>query len=435
MNLERGVGVPAAQARATAPTLDRMRGVLDLLGSPHLDVPTVHVTGTNGKTSMVRITAALLKSFGLKVGVYTSPNLVRINERMSILDPRYPDPDPAAGEISDARLDELLDTVARIEPHLAELPSFFEILTGAALYWFADEAVDVAVVEVGLGGTWDATNLIDAAVAAITNVSIDHVEYLGPTREEIAAEKAGIVKPTSALVLGETDRDLQRIFLDRHPRRAVVRPDDFDLVRSTLAVGGRVLELRTPLGAYRDVFLALHGAHQADNAATALTAAETFVDEAIPDEVVREAFAAVRSPGRLEVVGRHPLVLLDGAHNLAGAAALRAALDDEFTLAPEQHRTLVVGLLRGESSEMLAALGIDDVTHLVVCRPSSPRAQDPRALAKAAEGLGVDPDAIDVAESVQEALGLAMLRAPEDGQVVVTGSLYVVGEARSILVR
>jgi dihydrofolate synthase/folylpolyglutamate synthase len=143
----------------------------------------------------------------------------------------------------------------------------------------------------------------------------------------------------------------------------------------------------------------------------------------------------VRSPGRLEVVGRHPLVLLDGAHNLAGAAALRAALDDEFTLAPEQQRTLVVGLLREEPHEMLAALGIDDISHLVVCRAASPRAIDPHALAKAAESLGVDPEAIDIADSVSEALGMAMMRIPEDGQVVITGSLYVVGEARSILVR
>jgi dihydrofolate synthase / folylpolyglutamate synthase len=436
INLERGVGVPADVARATAPTLDRMRALIELLGSPQLDIAAIHLTGTNGKTSTARITAALLRAFGLKVGTYTSPNLERINDRMSILDPRSSDSTVASAEVTDARLDQLLDTIARVEPHLAEPPSYFEILTAAALYWFADEAVDVAVLEVGLGGTWDATNVVDGRIAVITNIAVDHVEYLGPTRESIATDKAGIVKPDSLVVLDETDRDLQDIFRARPSRGAIVRPDDFDVTRNVLAVGGRVIDCRTPRATYEDVFLALHGAHQADNAATALAAAEAFVDERIPDEVVGEAFASVTSPGRLEVVGHRPLVLLDGAHNVAGAEALRAALDEEFTRAPDQPRTLVFGQLGGHAHprEMLSAVGIDDVTHLVVCRPASPRAHDPAVVAKAAEELGFDADRIDVADTVREGVGLALLRAPDDAQVVVTGSLYVVGEARSMLV-
>lgn len=437
VNLERGIGRPAHVARAEAPTLDRMRALLELLGSPQLDVPTVHLTGTNGKTSTARIATALLRSFGLKVGTYTSPNLERINDRMSIVDPRDPGRRDADDEVSDARLDDLLETIRRVEPHMAEPPSYFEILTAAALYWFADEAVDVAVVEVGLGGTWDATNLVESQVAVITNIAVDHVEYLGPTRESIAADKAGIVKPSSVLVLDETDPDLQQIFLARPARGAVLRPRDFDVTRNVLAVGGRLIDCRTPRARYDEVFLSLHGAHQGDNAATAIAAAEAFVDEALPDDVVREALASVTSPGRLEVVGRAPLVLLDGAHNVAGAEALRRALDEEFTRGPEQARTLVFGHLQGHATaeDMLSAVGIDDVTHLVTCPPQSPRALDPHEIARAAVRLGFDEDNIDVADSVREAIGTALLRAPDDGQVVVTGSLYVVAEARSMLVR
>lgn len=436
INLERGIGIPATVARATTPTLDRMHGLLQLLGSPQLDVAAIHVTGTNGKTSTARILATLLRSFGLKVGTYTSPNLERVNDRMSILDPRAPDIEGAAADIADARLDELLETVRRVEPHLPEPPSYFEILTAAALYWFADEAVDVAVVEVGLGGTWDATNVVDGRVSVITNVAIDHVEYLGPTRESIATEKAGIIKPGSIAIVGEPDPELQAVFGARAHRAARYRPRDFDVERNQLAIGGRLLDVRTPHASHTDLFLALHGAHQADNAATALAAAEAFVDEPIPDAVVREAFATVASPGRLEIVGRQPVVLLDGAHNVAGAVALRVALDEEFTLGPDQARTLVVGLLREKDPhEMLTALGIDDVTHLVVCPPASPRAHDPHDLARAAIELGFDEMHVDVTDSVREAIGTALLHAPADGQVIVTGSLYVVGAARSILVK
>jgi dihydrofolate synthase/folylpolyglutamate synthase len=313
-------------------------------------------------------------------------------------------------------------------------PSYFEILTGAAYRWFADLAVQAAVVEVGVGGTWDATNAIDAAVAVVTNVSVDHVEYLGPTRESIAAEKAGIVKPGSTLVLGETDPDLTGYFVERGPDVIIRRDRDFGVRANAAAVGGRVLDLYTPEMSYHDLFLPLHGAHQADNAAIALATVEAFAEAPVPEEVVTAAFARVRSPGRLEVVGRRPLVLLDGAHNVAGAEALRAALREEF--ASEAPRTLVVGLLREkEPHEMLAAVGVDDASLLVCCRPPSPRALDPAIVAKAATELGVPESRIEVVDGVPEAVGTALLATPEDGQVIVTGSLYTVGAARAILVR
>ncbi len=423
VNLEAGIGRPASTRRATAPTLARIEEVLALLGSPQQEFPAIHLTGTNGKTSASRMISSLLESLGLSVGRYTSPNLETINERIAWNDEN----------ISDADLDDLLRLVALVEPSMREPLSYFEILTAAAFRWFADLAVDVAVVEVGVGGTWDATNVVDGRVAVVTNVAIDHVEYLGPTRESIASEKAGIVKAGSTLVLGETDRDLVPIFESRGPQRVLLRDRDFRVAAEELAVGGRVVDLSTPQASYTDIYLPLHGRHQADNASIALCAAEAFVGAPLAPQVVADGFAAVRSPGRLEVVGRHPLVLLDGAHNVAGAAALRAALDEEFRSGA---RTLVVGLLaEKEPHEMLTAVGLDDAAQLLCCRPPSPRALDPEAVAAAARELGFPEDRVETYDTVRDAIGAAILATPDDGQIVVTGSLYAVGAARAVLLK
>jgi dihydrofolate synthase / folylpolyglutamate synthase len=422
-NLETGVGVPARGGvgrRLLA--VERERPLMDLLGSPEGEYPVVHLTGTNGKTSVARMIAALLEAAGLSVGSYTSPHLARVNERMVW-----------NGEpVPDDVLDDLLAAVAAVEDLLPDAPSYFEILTAAALRWFGDIAVDVAVVEVGLGGTGDATNVVDADVAVVTNVSVDHVEYIGPTVAEIAAEKAGIVEPASALVLGETDPALVPYFLARDPASVVRRDVDFGVRENRLAIGGRFLELYTPHASYDDVFLALHGAHQADNAAVALTAAESFLGRALAPELVAEAFRDVRTPGRLEVVGHQPLVLLDGVKNVAGAHALRAALAEEFADSP---RTLVVGLMREKQPhEMLDALGVVDCARVVCCRPESPRGHDPEVVAAAAYDLGVDRDAVDVIDDVRDAVAFAVDVTRADGQVVITGSLYVVSPARAVLV-
>jgi len=422
-NLETGVGVPARGGvgkRLLA--VERERPLMDLLGSPEGEYPVVHLTGTNGKTSVARMTAALLEAAGLSVGAYTSPHLARVNERMVW-----------NGEpVPDDVLDDLLVSVAAVEDLLPDAPSYFEILTAAALRWFGDIAVDVAVVEVGLGGTGDATNVVDADVAVVTNVSIDHVEYIGPTLADIAAEKAGIVESTSALVLGETDPSLVPYFLARDPASVARRDVDFGVRANTLALSGRVLDLYTPYASYDDVFLALHGAHQADNAVVALTAAESFLGRALGEEIVADAFLNVRTPGRLEVVGHQPLVLLDGVKNVAGAHALRAALADEFADSP---RTLVVGLMREkEPHEMLEALGALDAARLVCCRPDSPRGHGAQVVADAAYDLGVERDLVEVIDDVRDAVAFAVDVTPADGQVVITGSLYVVSPARIVLV-
>jgi len=265
-------------------------------------------------------------------------------------------------------------------------------------------------------------------------VSVDHVEYLGPTREQIATDKAGIVKPGVSLVLGETDPALVPLFTDRGAAETLCRNVDFGVRSNMLAIGGRYVDMYTEQAQYPGVLLRLHGAHQGDNAAIALQSAEAFVGGALPADVVVDAFATVKSPGRLEVVGRHPLVLLDGAHNVAGAEALRQALTEEFGDAGT--RTLVVGMMRErEPHEMLTALGIEELEGvLVCCRAPAPRAQDPAFIAKAALDLGFAEDRIEIVDSVAEAVSAALLATPAEGNIVITGSLYVVGAARSALV-
>jgi len=421
VNLE-SLGVPAGVSRRSVhTTLERIQALVELLGSPQLDTHFIHLTGTNGKTSVARMATALLVEAGLSVGTYTSPHLERVNERIAW----------NADEISDEALHALFLLIAELEVHLPAPPSYFEILTAAALRHFADVAVDVGVVEVGLGGTWDATNVADGRVAVVTNVSIDHVEYLGPTRDDIAADKAGIVKPGALLVLGETDPELRPIFEARDPAEVWLRDRDFAVTENRLAHGGRYVGLRTPAAVYPGVLLSLHGAHQADNAAIALAAAEAFIGRPLDAELVADVFGRARSPGRLEVVGHQPLVLLDGAHNVAGARALRAALAEEFPAAP---RTLVVGLLREKDpSEMLEALGAGECARVVCCRPPSARALRPDEVADAAVQLGVEPDRVEVVGDVADALARATELAGLEGQVVVSGSLYVVGAARAAL--
>lgn len=422
INLETGVGVPSGTGRRGAPTLARVEALTALLGSPQEEYPAIHLTGTNGKTSTARILTEVLMASGLRVGTYSSPHLEAVEERIAV------DGVPIAAD----DLADLLARIATVEGFVDERPSYFEVLTAAAFEHFADVAVDVAVVEVGLGGTWDATRVVRAPVAVITNVGLDHTEYLGDTREAIAGEKAGIIGPGATLVLGEDDPDLAPIFAARGPAHTLVGGRDHRVVEDRLAVGGRLLTVRTPHAEYRDLLLALHGPHQARNAATAIAAAEAFLGGPLDRDAVADALAAVRSPGRLEVVGRRPLMLLDGAHNPHGLGALRDALDEGFAGAA---RVWVVGTLRGrDADEVVAALAPDASTdRIVCCRAPSPRALEPEAIAAAARRRGMAEGSVRVVPAIDAALRCARDLAAEDEQIVVTGSLYVVGAARALL--
>jgi dihydrofolate synthase / folylpolyglutamate synthase len=416
-NLERIL----ADHRLQAPRPERMRTLARVLGDPQEAQPLVHLTGTNGKTSTARALSQLFMSQGLSVGTFTSPHLERFNERIMV------DLEP----IADLDLAEVLSDLAVLEPLMGDdRPTWFELVTATAFRHFSDKPVDVAVVEVGMGGRWDATNVADATVAIVTNVSLDHTELLGPTRAHIAGEKAGIVKPGSTLVLGETDPELYDIFAAQRPDAIWLAGRDFAVEANSMAVGGRLLDLRTPEAYYEGLYLPLHARHQADNFMAALAGAEAFFGRALPADVVTAAAAAVRSPGRMEVVRQRPLVVLDGAKNVAGALSSARAVDEEF--GPRRSRVMVVGMLGGKDDrEMLEALDAPSYRLVVTCPPPSPRAQPAEQVAEAARALGCTAVATG---SVGEALEVALAEAGEEEMVLVTGSLYVVGAARSVLV-
>jgi len=468
--LDSHVNLEAIVAGRPEPSLDRMRRLCGLMGDPQTAFPVIHVTGTNGKGSTTGMITALLAARGLDVGTYTSPDLERVNERLArtqghidafeepdgdeeeqeaatsrgpadgfwggdggapatITPARTDMPVPVTEAIPDDELAAALQAVAGLEGLLDSPLTRFEILTAAAFRWFADVAVDVAVVEVGLGGLYDATNVADGQVAVVTNVSLDHADILGPRLEDIAAEKAGIVKPGSTLVLGETSDALAEVFRRAGAEQVWELDRHFGVRADRVAVGGRLVSLRTPTGEYDDVYLPVHGAHQASNAALAMAAAEAFFGGPLPEDVVTEAFGGLRLPGRMEVMGRHPLVLLDGAHNVAGARAAAATVAEEFP--GEGGLIAVVGMLEGrDPEEMLVALGLTTARLVVACPAPSPRSFPPAAVAAVARSLGVD--AVESA-SVAEALEAALDEAGEDDRVLVTGSLYVVGAARTAL--
>jgi dihydrofolate synthase / folylpolyglutamate synthase len=305
------------------------------------------------------------------------------------------------------------------------------LVTAAGLRWFDDEPVDVAVVEVGMLGRWDATNVVEADVAVITNVGMDHNDYAGPTRAHVAYEKAGIIKPRSTVILGETDEEVVSIFMNAVSNAVWQRDVDFECLTNDLAVGGRVVELRTPAATYPDVFVSLNGRHQGLNASLAVAAVEAFFDGPLDAEVLNMALSEVTMPGRCEVLGYHPLTIVDGAHNPAGAEALAETLDEDFDVAGR--RIYVVGFLSPrEPTAMLRALGADEAGLVICCTPPSPRAVPAVEVQAAADALGVRTMLVP---DVKAACDMAMSEAAVDDVVVITGSLYLVGAARNYLRR
>jgi dihydrofolate synthase/folylpolyglutamate synthase len=418
--LDRHLNREARAGKIEGLSLDTMRALMHVLGDPHRSYPVIHLTGTNGKGSVARMATALLAESGLTVGTYASPHVQRINERIS-----------RNGElIIDDDLAQAIADVVAVEQVAGVDASWFELMTAAAFSWFAQVAVDVAVVEVGLLGRFDATNVVDAEVAVVTNIGLDHTDGVGDWRRAVAGEKAGIIKPGSFLVLGETDERLTPVFRAEGPRATWIRDLDFAVESNLAAVGGRVVDLRTPNGVVEQVYVPLHGRHQADNAAIALAAVEAFFGRGLPDQVIADGFAQVTVPGRFEVVRHGPLVVVDGAHNPPGAEMAAATLAEDFDVSGR--RILVVGLLAGRDvTGMLEALGAPDADLVVACTPPSPRAVPADEVAAAARALGVDAEAVaDVGAAVEAALGVA---TPDDA-VLIAGSLYVAGAARDWLV-
>jgi dihydrofolate synthase / folylpolyglutamate synthase len=397
--------------------LEGIRRLCGLLGDPQDAYRVVHVTGTNGKGSVSSMVVDLLVAHGLSVGSYSSPHLVNINERIR-----------RGGEpIDDDALAAVLSSVAGVEDSLvaggAPPSSWFELLTATALTYFADEAVDVAVVEVGMLGRFDATNVVDADVAVVTNIGLDHTDGAGDWRVAVATEKAGIITPSSTLVLGEADPRLYGVFDSEGPARLWWVGRDFTAEAVRPAVGGIVADLRTPGATYADVAIASHGPHQADNAAMALAAVEAFFDRPTESSLVEEVFASLRLSGRAEVIGHQPLVVLDGAHNPPAAEALAATVTEAFHTTGR--RILVLGMLADrDPAAFLDGLGPAGFDAVVTCTPPTPRALAASALAEVVHRRGLAVEAVDdPVEAVRRAVDVAA----EDDLVVVTGSLYVVG--------
>ncbi|WP_028657344.1 bifunctional tetrahydrofolate synthase/dihydrofolate synthase [Nocardioides sp. J54] len=417
------------------PSLDRIQAFTELLGDPQRAYRSIHLTGTNGKTSTSRMIDGLLRALDLRTGRFTSPHVERMAERISI------DGEPLDDEAFVRAFNDVAPYTHLVDESEAHPLSFFETVVGMAYAAFADAPVDVAVVEVGMGGSWDATNVIDADVAVVTPIAVDHANYLGGTAAAIAREKAGIIKPGSVAVLAQQSAEVAPVLLERIAEvgATVAREGlEFGVVTRAAAVGGQVVTLQGLRGRYDDVFLPLYGAHQAQNAATALAAVEAFVggDEPLGDDVVRGAFAEMTSPGRLEVVRRSPTIVLDAAHNPHGAEATAAALDDSFQFDP---LVGVVGVMGDKDAEGLLAAFEPHLAHVVVTQNSTARAMPADQLAETArEVFGEDrvsvvprlADAIDEAAARAEAAGSDALSS---GAVLVTGSVVTVGEARALL--
>jgi dihydrofolate synthase / folylpolyglutamate synthase len=413
--LDGHVNLEATAGRVHGLSLERMRGLVGRMGDPQHAYPVIHITGTNGKGSTAHMVTALLRASGLRVGTYTSPHLRSICERIAI------DGRPVAEETFGA----VIGDVAPFAALLPEPSSYFELVTAGALAHFGAEAVDVAVVEVGLLGRFDATNVCDATVAVVTNVRRDHTDGAEGWRERIAEEKAGIVKPGSTLVLGETATSLRPVFLREPAGQVLERGVHFWCGTNKLAVGGRVLEIQGARRSYEDVFLSLHGEHQGDNAALAVTAVEAFFDRPLSDEVVAEALGSARVPGRFEILGRNPLVVFDAAHNPDGAMSLARTLAEGFDHGGRRH--LVMGMLSDRDPvAMLEALEADRAESVVLCTAPSPRAVPAADLVAVARGMGLLAEAV---EDPADALHRALTLAEEADTVVVTGSFTVLGAA------
>jgi dihydrofolate synthase/folylpolyglutamate synthase len=418
------------------PSLERISALVDLLGEPQRGYPVVHLTGTNGKTSTARMVDALLGEIGLRTGRYTSPHLQRATERINI-DGRPISPERYVEVYRDvAPFVDLVD--ARQPVRLSK----FEILTAMGFAAFADAPVEAAVIEVGLGGRWDATNVADGTVAVLTPIGLDHAEFLGTDLLGIAREKAGIIKPGAVAVLAAQDRAVAEVLVQHcvEVDAQVAREgSEFGVVDRELAVGGQRLVLQGLGGRIDEIFLPLHGEHQAANAALALAAAEALVGagprQPLDPDAVRTAFARVRSPGRLErlAAGKgSPTVLTDAAHNPAGARALAAALTTEFRF----HRLVgVLAVMRDKDVRGILS-ELEPVLHeVVISTNSSPRAMDPDELgALAVEVFGSERVSVEpvLGTAVEQAGELAEEAGESGVGVVVTGSVVTAGEARAL---
>ncbi len=416
------------------PTLDRIAALLDLLGSPQRAYPVIHIAGTNGKTSTARLTEALLKERNLRVGRFTSPHLVSMRERITV------DGEPLSEERFAQVYEEIIPYVELADAQGRRI-QFFELLTAMAFAAFADTPVDVAVIETGMGGSWDATNVADGAVCVITPISLDHTDRLGPDIPSIAGEKAGIIKPGATAVLAQQELAAAEVLMRRSAEvGAVVAREglEFGVMSREVAIGGQLLTLRGLKGVYDEVYLPLYGAHQAGNAACALAAVEALTggDDPLDADLVRQAFAQASSPGRMEVVRRTPTVVIDAAHNPGGMQATLEGLHEAFDFAKVIG---VVAVMRDKDVEGLLELLEPIVDEIVVTRNSSPRSLTADELAALAAPI-FGEERVHVEDRLDDAIDKGIGIADAEGEfsgtgVLITGSVVTAGDARRLLLK
>ena len=415
------------------PSLDRIAALCDALGSPQLSYPTIHIAGTNGKTTTSRMIDSLFRQLGYRTGRFTSPHLESFLERISINGA----PIPAEGLIAtynDIAL--YLDLIDSRQPHPI---SFFEAMTALAFVAFAEFPVDIGVIEAGMGGEWDATNVVQSQVAVITPIGLDHQEYLGNTITEIARTKSGIIKPESHVVMAAQPAEAATVLTAKVVERAAIpyrEGIEFSVAKRSLAVGGQLVTINGVHGVYEDIFIPLYGSHQAGNAAVALAAVEAFAGVKIDDELVRQAFAAVDSPGRLEILYRDPTVMVDAAHNPHGAHALAETLKNEFDF----ESTIGIVAILGDKDVRGILTELEPVIdRVVVTQNSSDRAMPTDKLYElAVEIFGVDRTYRE--DNLRSAITYSMelvtlLNQVSDGvsAVIIAGSVVTAGESRAIL--
>ncbi|GAA0430885.1 dihydrofolate synthase [Actinoplanes capillaceus] len=419
--------------------MQKIRDLMDVLGSPQRAYPAIHLTGTNGKTSTARMIDALLRAHGLHTGRYTSPHLESVRERISL------DGEPVSEERLVATFGEVAPLAELVDARYAEPLTYFDMTTAMAYAAFADAPVDIAVVEVGLGGEEDATNVIDAGVCVLTPIGLDHTEWLGDTIEDIAWHKVGIIHQGATVITALQTEEAMRPILERcaDMQATLAREgSEFGVVERTQAVGGQVLTLQGLGGVYDEIFLPLFGAHQAQNAAIALAAVEAFLGAGagrqLEVDLVREGFARVDSPGRLERVRSAPTILLDGAHNPHGMAATVTALEEEFSF---RHLVAVVSVLGDKDVTGLLDLLEPVAAKIVVTQNSSPRAMPAEELGQLAVAV-FGEDRVTVTATMPDAIEEAVVLAEEDSSgdtsgiaVLITGSVVTVADARKLLKR
>jgi len=413
--LDRFINREATAGRIHGLSLAAMSELVECMGEPHKDLRAIHVTGTNGKGSVVSMTESLLSSKGLRVGSYMSPHVDTIRERFTL----------AGSQITEEIFSEIIFDVSQyVESHELE-PSYFELLTAAAILLFSNEGVDAAVVEVGILGRFDATNVLEGEVAVITNIGKDHTDGSEGWRRSIAAEKAGIIVESKPLLLGNPEEDVFDLFEAENPDPIFQYGKDFSVEDSLPAVGGQVINVKGIFGQYEEIFLPLYGNRQAENAALSLATAEVFLEGPIPEEVVESAFGELVIPGRLEILSRRPVILVDGAHNKDSANHLAETINDVF---PESRRILILGTLEPHSpEEIFTELKTISPELVIVCAAPSPRAINPNELEKVAMRLGLE---VERAENPYEATLKALRIGDEEDLIVAAGSFYNISEVR-----